>query len=157
MDVIQIPDFCGPGFCMLPPSATYLPHSEGTGSVTLLDSRPRRVGRRDEVTRYLKHARPLAGALAFIVGLTLLAPPAFASAPVIAPHPIAAAATAKVEAMPAASLARAAQTAPAPAADAAGKPFLKTTRGAVALALLAGAFGYAVYSFSNGRVRSPAK
>ncbi len=111
------------------------------------------------MTRYLKHARLLVGALALIVGLTLVAPPAFAAGPATAanPRPIAAAATAKVEAMPAATLAQAAQAAPTPAADETGKPFLKTTRGAVALALLAGAFGYAFYSFSNDRVKSPAK
>jgi hypothetical protein len=117
-------------------------------------------GRRDEVTRYLKPARPLAGGLVFIVGLTLVAPPAFAAGPatVAAPHPIAAAAAAKVEAMPAASLAQATQAAPPRAADdETDKPFLKTTKGAIALALLAGAFGYAFYSFSHDRVKSPAK
>jgi hypothetical protein len=112
------------------------------------------------VTRYLKHARHLAGALALIVGLTLVAPPAFAAEAAADPRPIAAAATAKVEAMPAASLAQAAQTVPAaqaaPATAATGdKPFFKTTKGVVALALLAGGLGYTVYSFSNDRVSSP--
>jgi hypothetical protein len=114
------------------------------------------------VTRSMKHARFLAGALALVLGLTLVAPPAFAAGPATAtsPRPIAAAATAKVEALPAATLAQAAPAAPAaptPAANEVGKPFLKTTKGAVALALLAGGFGYAFYSFSNGRVKSPAK
>jgi hypothetical protein len=113
------------------------------------------------VTRYLKHARLLAGTLAIIVGLTLVAPPAFAGAP--APGPIAAAATAKVEAIPAASLAQAApaaQAAPTPAttpAEATDKPFLKTGKGVLALALLGGTLGYMAYSMSNGRVKSPAK
>ena len=112
------------------------------------------------MTRYLKHARHLAGALALIVGLTLVAPPAFAAEAAADPRPIAAAATAKVEAMPAASLAQAAQTVPAaqaaPATAAtADKPFFKTTKGVVALALLAGGLGYTVYSFSNDRVSSP--
>lgn len=112
------------------------------------------------MTRYLKHARHLAGALALIVGLTLVAPPAFAAEAAADPRPIAAAATAKVEAMPAASLAQAAQTVPAaqaaPATAATGdKPFFKTTKGVVALALLAGGLGYTVYSFSNDRVSSP--
>ena len=109
---------------------------------------------------YLKHARLLAGALALVLGSTLVAPPAFAAGPATAasPRPITDAATAKVEAMPAATLAQAAQAAPTPAAaDETGKPFLKTTKGALALALLAGAFGYAFYSFSNDRVKSPAK
>jgi hypothetical protein len=110
------------------------------------------------VTRYLKHARLLAGALAITVGLTLVAPPAFAAAP--APGPIAAAATAKVEAAPAEALAQAAQPAPAAqvapvAAPPADKPFFKTTKGVVALALLAGGLGYMTYSFSNDRVSSP--
>jgi hypothetical protein len=120
---------------------------------------PTRVGRRDEVTRYLKHARLLAGALAMTVGLTLVAPPAFAATP--APGPLAAAATAKVESAPAEALVQAAQAAPAvqaaPAAAAStgDKPFLKTTKGVLALALLAGGLGYTVYSFSNDRVSSP--
>jgi hypothetical protein len=108
-----------------------------------------------EVTRYLKHARLLAGALALVVGLTLAAPPAFAGGPAPEPRPIAAAATAKVEAMPAATLAQAAQAAPAALTDAGDKPFFKTTKGVVALALLAGGLGYTVYSFSNDRVSSP--
>jgi hypothetical protein len=111
------------------------------------------------VTRYLKHARFLAGSLAFIVGLTLVAPPAFAAGP--APGPLAAAATAKVDAVPAETLAQAAQAAQATptavAMDTGGKPFFKTTKGAVALVLLAGTFGYAFYSFTNGRVKTPAK
>jgi hypothetical protein len=112
------------------------------------------------VTRYLKHARLLTGALALIVGLTLVAPPALAAeaAAVADPRPIAAAATALVEAMPVASLAQAAQAPPATApAETGDKPFLKTGKGALALALLAGSVGYTIYSFSNDRVKSPAK
>jgi hypothetical protein len=110
------------------------------------------------VTRYQKHARLLAGALAFVVGLTLVAPPAFAAGPVPGPRPMAAAAAAKVEAMPAATLARAAQAAPAPAtAETGDKPFFKTGKGALALVLLAGSIGYTLYSFSDDRVKSPAK
>jgi hypothetical protein len=60
--------------------------------------------------------------------------------------------------MPATTLAQATSPAPAgAAADTGGKPFFKTTKGAVALALLAGTFGYAFYSFSNDRVKSPEK
>jgi hypothetical protein len=114
------------------------------------------------VTRYLKHARPLAGALALVVGWTLAAPPAFAAGP--APGPITAAATAKVEAVPVEALAQAASATPAakaaPAAATAttgDKPFLKTTKGAIALALLGGTLGYMAYSMSNDRIKSPAK
>ena len=112
------------------------------------------------MTRYLKHARFLAGILALAVGLMLVAPPAFAAeaAAVADPRPIAAAAAAKVEAIPAASLAQAAQATPATApAEAGDKPFFKTGKGAFALALLAGSIGYTVYSMSNDRVKSPAK
>jgi hypothetical protein len=110
------------------------------------------------VTRYRRPARLLAGALALVLGSTLAAPPASAAGPATAaPRPIAAAANARVEALPPAMLAQAAPAAPAPPAGSTHKPFLKTTTGAVALALLAGAFGYAFYSFSHDRVRSPAK
>lgn len=111
------------------------------------------------MTRYLKHARLLAGVLALVVGLTLVAPPAFAAepAPGPAPRPIAAAATAKVEAMPAATLAQAAQAAPAAAPAETGKPFFKSTTGVIALVLLAGTLGYMGYSMSNDRIKSPAK
>ena len=104
------------------------------------------------MTRYLKQARLLAGALALVVGLTLVAPPAFAAGP------IAAAATARVATAPAEALAQAAQTVPATAPiDTAHKRFFKTTKGAIALVLMGGTVGYAVHSFSNGRVKSPAK
>ena len=110
------------------------------------------------MTRYLKHARLLVEALALIVGLTLVAPPAFAAGPAPTPRPIAAAATAKVEAMPVAALAQAAQATPAATpAETGNKPFFKTGKGALALALLAGSIGYTFYSFSNDRVKSPAK
>jgi len=113
------------------------------------------------VTRYLKHARLLAGGLSLIVGLTLVAPPAFAATP--APGPLAAAATAKVESAPAEALVQAAQaapavqTAPAAAPVETDKPFLKTTQGVIAVALLAGGLGYMAYSWSNDRVKSPAR
>jgi hypothetical protein len=109
------------------------------------------------VTRYLKHARFLAGVLALVVGLTFGAPPALAAGPATTadPRPIADAATAKVAALPAAALAQA--TPAAPSAAPASKPFLKTTKGAIALVLVAGALGMAFYSFGHDRVKSPAK
>jgi len=127
--------------------------------LTPSDAGPEGAGRRDEVT-HLKHARLLVGALALVLGLTLVAPPAFAAGPATAtsPRPIAAAATAKVAALPAATLVAAVQAAPAAApTDTGDKPFFKTTKGALALVLLAGALGYTFYSFSNDRVKSPAK
>lgn len=115
------------------------------------------------MTRSLKHARFLAGALALVLGSTLMAPPALAAEPASAasPRPIAAAAAAKVEALPAAALAQAAPAAqPAPTAapaETTDKPFFKTAKGAVALVLLGGALGYVLYSIDNDRVKSPAK
>ena len=99
-------------------------------------------------------ARLLVGALALVVALTILAPPAFAAP---AQRPLSQAAAAKTAALPGAALA---QTKPvpaaAPAAEAPGpKPFLKTTQGAVAIALLAGAIGYTAYSLGHDRVKSP--
>jgi len=109
------------------------------------------------VTRYLKHARPLAGALALVVGWTLAAPPAFAAGP--APGPITAAATAKVEAVPVEALAQAAPATPAakataPAATAA-KPFFKTGKGAAAAVLIVAGLTMTFVSFGKDRVQSP--
>jgi hypothetical protein len=111
------------------------------------------------VTRSLKHARFLAGPLALVLGLTLGAPPAFAAGPAspASPRPIADAATAKVEALPAATLAQAAPAAPAAAEETGDKPFFKTTKGAIALVLLAGTLGYMAYSMDSDRIKSPAK
>ncbi len=110
--------------------------------------------------RHPMHARLLAGALAFVLGLTLAAPPAFAAerANATSPRPIAAAGSAKVGALPAAGLAQAAPAPPATApAETGKKPFFKTTKGAVALVLIAGTLGYMAYSMSNDRIKSPAK
>jgi hypothetical protein len=120
------------------------------------------------VTRLLRRARPLAGALALLVGLTFVAPPAFAaesSAPfATAAAPLAASAAAMVEALPAEAVAQATPAKPAvptaakPAATTTeGKSFFKTPTGIASLVLLGGALGYMAYSFSNGRVKSPAK
>lgn len=114
------------------------------------------------MTRYLKQAGPLAGVLALVTGLTLVAPPAFAaeaqaSVPVAPNRPtLAAAAAAKVEAMPAAALAQATQVAPAPITTS-DKPFFKSGKGAIALALITAGVGYAGYSAFNDRdpVKSP--
>jgi hypothetical protein len=110
------------------------------------------------VTRDLMKARLLAGTLAVVVGLTLVAPPAFA-APLPAPaRPLAAAATAKVEAMPVATLSPATQSNPAAAVPAKGnKPFFKSTKGIVALVLMAVGVGWVATSRSQDAVHSPAR
>jgi hypothetical protein len=112
------------------------------------------------VTRLLKHSRFLAGSMALVVGLTLAGPPAFAAGPAntVAPRPIAAAANAKVAAVPAEVLAQASPAPPAAApADTGGKSFFRSTKGAVALVLIAGAIGYTAYSLGHDRIKSPAK
>jgi len=112
------------------------------------------------VKRHLMHARFLAGALAVVLGLTLAAPPVSAAEPATAdsPRPIAAAANAKVRALPAEALAQAAPAAPAAApAETEKRPFFKTTKGAIALVLIAGTLGYTAYSMSSDRIKSPAK
>jgi len=115
-----------------------------------------------EVIRCSKKTGPLAGGLALAIGLTLVAPPAFATeaqapAPTAPVRPtLAAAAAAKVEAMPAAALAQAAPVVPAPTTSS-DKPFLKSGKGAVAMVLMGSILGYMAYSFSHDRVKSPAK
>jgi len=104
------------------------------------------------VTPHLNHARLLAAALALVVGLTLVAPPAFAAEPP-AP-PLAAAAAARVGAIPATALAQAAAPAK-PAAAEASKPFLKTGKGAAAATLIVAALVMTFVSFSKDRVQSP--
>jgi hypothetical protein len=116
------------------------------------------------VTRDLRRARPLAGLLALLVGLTFAAPPAIASgpAPETTPTPrptLATSAANAVAAMPAAAVARAARAQSAPTVANAGsdQSFFKSGKGAAVLVLLAAGLGYTVYSFSHDRVKSPQK
>jgi hypothetical protein len=105
-----------------------------------------------EVTNYLDRVRPLAGILALIFGLTLVAPSAFAAEPAAPARPLAAAAAAKVESMPVAALA---QAKPATVPGEASKPFFKTGKGAAAAILIAGALAMTFVSYSKDRVQSP--
>jgi hypothetical protein len=95
-----------------------------------------------------------------IVFLSMVAVPSAAPADATPGRPLAAAAAASGASLTPAAAARAAQApataAPAPESES-RRPFFKTPAGVVALALMAGSVGYAVYSFSNGRVKSPAK
>ena len=97
-------------------------------------------------------ARLLVGVLAIVIALTFAASPALAAPP---PKPAPAAGAAAV---PGPVLAQAKPAATAPPAEApAAKPFLKTTRGAITLALFAGAVGFTAYSLGHDRVHSPAR
>ena len=120
------------------------------------------------MTRLLRRARPLAGALALLVGLTFVAPPAFAaesSAPLATAGPPwrlppprwsrPCPPTAVAQATPAKP--RRTGAAKPAATTTEGKSFFKTPTGIVSLVLLGGALGDMAYSFSNGRVKSPAK
>jgi hypothetical protein len=110
------------------------------------------------VNRYLNRARPLAAFLAIALCSTVAAPPAAAAGPAPAPapaRPLAAAAEAAGATLPQSAVAQA--PAPAPAAVPDGKPFFKSTKGVLAVVLTAAGLGYMGYSFSNDRVKSPAK
>jgi hypothetical protein len=93
-----------------------------------------------------------------LVGLALLTPQAFA-AEVVAPsndRPITAAATAKVANMSPRSSVAWAQEAKT-AGSGSSKPFFKTTKGAIALVLMAGGITWAAVSRSKDAVHSPAR
>ncbi len=110
--------------------------------------------------RHRMHARSLAASLALVLGLTLAVPPAFAAehANAASSRPIAVAASARVAAAPAKALAQAAPAAPSSApARTSDKPFFRTTKGAIALVLIAATLGYMGYSMSSDRVKSPAR
>jgi len=107
------------------------------------------------LTRDLIRARSLAAILALVVGLTFLAPPAFAAAPPAPVRPLAAAAAATVQAAPASVLAQAGQAA-APATSG-GKPFFKSTKGVAVLVLMATAITWAAVSRSNDAIHSPGR
>lgn len=102
--------------------------------------------------------------LTLAVGIACVAPVALATeqppaAPVPSatePQPLASAAAAKLAGLDTTEAALATtQTAVTEPAPVGGKSFFKTTKGAFALALMAGGLGYMAYSFSNDRVSSP--
>ncbi len=94
-------------------------------------------------------ARPLAGAMVVLLGLTLCAPPVAAGEPkavraTSSSQPtLATAAAAKVAAMPVPTRAL---TQAAPAAPTEGKSFFKSPMGIIATVLLAGGIAYMTYS-----------
>jgi len=110
------------------------------------------------LTRDLIRARSLAAILALVVGLTFLAPPAFAAAPPATVRPLSAAAAATVQAAPASVLAQAGQAGQAAAPATSGdKPFFKSTKGIAVLVLMAGAVTWAAVSRSQDAIHSPGR
>ncbi len=108
----------------------------------------------------LSRARPLAGAMALLLGLGVSAPATAgeAASPVPAAPKLtlvqaAAARTAALDTS--AALARAQD--PAAASTTPSKPFLKTTKGVVSLILVAGATAWVVQSRIDNKVSSPAR
>jgi len=110
--------------------------------------------------RLTSWARPLAGVLALVVGMTLAAPPASA-AEAKASTP---AGTSRLAATTAARLAKLspaprafAQAQAAPAAGTDSKSFFSTPTGVAAIVLMVAGAGFAIYSASHDRkpVKSP--
>jgi hypothetical protein len=102
--------------------------------------------------------RPLARATALFVGLALLTPQMLAAemAGSSIDRPIAAAAATKVAAMkPPAPVAWAQEA--KTASSSSSKPFFKTTKGAIALVLMAGGITWAAVSRNKDAVHSPAR
>ncbi|MCM2258007.1 MAG: hypothetical protein NDJ94_20430 [Vicinamibacteria bacterium] len=114
------------------------------------------------MTRFPKTwARPVAGAMALLLALTVATPlaaaeaptPDPATAPVVAaaaPQTLAAAASAKVAAMN-----TNAALAPAQVAGGDDKPFFKSKKGVAAILLFVAGVGYTIYSAKEDRVSSP--
>jgi hypothetical protein len=100
-------------------------------------------------------AGPVAWGLALSTGLAVVASPVAGSErPAATARPISASVAAAIQATGTPSGVLATQE---PTAAPAGQPFLKTTKGRVALALLAAGTGYAIYSKFNDRVHSPSR
>jgi hypothetical protein len=103
-------------------------------------------------------ARPLAGALVLLLGLTLVAPAVAASQKQVAPAKptLAASARAQVAAMKVPPAARA-QVGASPSAAKSEKGFFKSPAGVAALVLMTAGTGYMVYSafHDNDPVHSP--
>ena len=105
--------------------------------------------------------RTVSGVLALLLGLTFVAPPAQAGEATASiptrPHKatLAAAAAAKVERTDTAAAVLATQG--TTSTEASDRSFFKTPKGAVTLILMVAGTGYAIYSKSHDRVRSPAR
>ncbi len=100
--------------------------------------------------------RSIAAGVALSVALAVVAPPAFAAPPAVSPAQKPTSLTASAEARLSAADTSVALQAPAPAAETAGKPFIKTRKGILATTLLAAGLAMVFVSYSNDRVKSPA-
>jgi hypothetical protein len=101
-------------------------------------------------------AGPVAWGLALSTGLAIAAPPVAGSErpAAAAARPISASVAAAIQATGTPSGVLATQE---PVAAPAGQPFFKSSKGRVALVLLAAGTGYAIYSKFNDRVHSPSR
>jgi hypothetical protein len=102
-----------------------------------------------------------AGTLAALVGLTLAAPPfAGADAKPVAPlegTSIRAAASARLAALDTGAAVRLTQAGGAASSGESNQPFIKSTKGIIAVVLLAGGITWAIVSRSKDAVHSPAR
>jgi hypothetical protein len=134
---------------------------------TSFRDRPARCGAPAGGERVRGHkawTRTIAAALALVTGFTLTAAPAAAgeaavagNAAVAAKPSLSASAVKAAEKAPRTALAQAPQAAPADAGSDRG--FFGSTKGKLAVAVFAGALGWAIYSNSDGRepVKSPVR
>lgn len=100
-----------------------------------------------------RRAKPVAAALAALLGMAVVAPPRLAAEPAPAQSPVTltATATARVAALSGAELLAAQEAAPATES----KSFFKTRKGVIALLLFAGATTFTFVSKDRDRVKSP--
>ncbi len=100
--------------------------------------------------------------MALLVGLTFAAPPAPAAEPAPAPSPtpaptLAEAAETAVDSLPADTLAQATQPVATATDEPNDQPFIKTTKGILAVSLTVVGLGIMAYSMNEDRVKSPNK
>ena len=100
--------------------------------------------------------RSIAAGVALSVALAVVAPPALAAPPAVSPVQKPTSLAASAAARLSAADTSVALQAPAPATETAGKPFIKTRKGALAMVLLAAGLTMVFVSYGNDRVKSPA-
>ncbi len=99
--------------------------------------------------------RSIAAGVALSVALAVVAPPALAAPPALSPAQKPTTLKASAEARLSVADSSVALQAPAPVAETAGKPFIKTRKGAIAMVLLAAGLTMVFVSYGSDRVKSP--